>query len=94
MRRYLLPAATAFALVLGRAAVAEEAAFAGGLVVGLAVDRKGELYVPDRDARIKVFGPDGKYLRTIMPHPPQAGSEGPRSVNDDRKVFRGSDLAR
>jgi hypothetical protein len=44
--------------------VAEEAEF--GLVVGLAVDPAGNIYVADQQVRrIQVFGPDGTFLRTI-----------------------------
>jgi DNA-binding beta-propeller fold protein YncE len=52
----------------------------GGPIVGLAVDLKGELYVLDSDARMKVFSREGKYLRTIMPYPAGLPKERAHSV--------------
>jgi hypothetical protein len=43
--------------------------------IGLAVDSKGNVYVSDAGAfRIQVYGPDGRYLRTIGQHGDTPGS--------------------
>jgi sugar lactone lactonase YvrE len=52
----------------------------GSFVVGLAVGAKGELYVLDAEARMKVFSREGKYLRTIMPYPAGLAKERTASV--------------
>ena len=43
-------------------------ALAAGLLIGLAFDRQGDLYATDVAGpvqSVRVFGPDGKYVRTI-----------------------------
>ncbi|MHC4916512.1 MAG: NHL repeat-containing protein, partial [Planctomycetota bacterium] len=63
-------------------------------IAGIAVDPKGELYVLDASGKpgragIRVFGPDGKYRRTILPYPAdtpkeRAGAVGQLEVNGER----------
>jgi sugar lactone lactonase YvrE len=60
--------------------VGHDANTSTGALVGLAVNDRGEVFVLDADARMKVFDRRGRYLRTIMPYSASTPKEQLESV--------------